>query len=283
MSTNNNNSSINKLCSKLDNKSLNSNGRAIIYTRVSTPNQTMGTSLDSQDACCREYCVKNGYTIIDKVKEISSAQYMNKQQYLNNILNNYEDIHLIILEPSRLSRNLKDGVNFLDVCKNKNIVIHFVQNELVSTNTSDIKTIISGVHDGEIESKNLGLRVKRSVKFRKANKEYYPSVIKYGYKLNKQLNNDKITRTLVKEPHEQLVITLINKLYYGSDIKTIQNLLMTITGEYHELFNQKSTNEVVTRVEYGNMCIVDVAKFLNSIPIMKRNKEWTSSSVSSLL
>lgn len=33
----------------------------------------------------------------------------------------------------------------------------------------------------------------------------------------------------------------------------------------------------------GNMKMVDIANFLNSIPIYKRNKEWTSNAVSQIV
>lgn len=113
------------------------NSNAVIYCRVSTKNQTFGTSLESQKLFCQEYCSKNNLNVKSIINETNSAKSMDKQEELNNFLDFNEDINLVVYEPSRLSRNLKDFVQFMDQCKEHNITIHFVQDELVSSNNYD--------------------------------------------------------------------------------------------------------------------------------------------------
>lgn len=253
---------------------------AIIYCRISTPNQVSGTSLSSQQMFCQQYCSKNKMGIKSIIHEIKSAKNMHTQLLLNEFLELNESINLIVYEPSRLSRNLKDFINFMDTCVKKNIIIHFVQNNLISSNTMDYKTIISGIIDGETESKNIGLRIKRSITYRKLQNTYRPSITQYGYKYVKT-NLGNSTQTFNIE--EQNIINLIQKLYWGSGIEPINELIVNITGIAHKLCFLTEPYEPAELVEYGNMKFIDIARFLNSIDINRRNKLWTSNSISKII
>src|SRR5664279_539030 len=56
--------------------------RAVIYTRVSTEEQVReGMSLEAQEAACREYCIRAGYSIVHVfVEEGESAKTANRTQ-----------------------------------------------------------------------------------------------------------------------------------------------------------------------------------------------------------
>ncbi len=276
-------SDIDNLCSKLRGNQIKSNGNAIIYCRVSTQNQTFGFSLDTQMEASTSYCADNNYKIIDIVHEVCSAKEMNKQEKLIQLINSNENIHIIIHDPSRLSRNVSDFTQLLHICETKKITLHFVSDNLITNNNNDIKTVLSSVYDSEIEIKTLSKRVKASIEQRKRNKTYLPSVPRYGYTYFKKIINDKIVRTVLKNEQEQKVIGLINKMYLGSDIKPVQTILKELTGETHEIFNWKNPEEKVSKIEYGNMTFVDIANFLNSIELTKREREWTPDSVSDII
>jgi DNA invertase Pin-like site-specific DNA recombinase len=203
---------------------------------------------------------------------------MNKQKKLNELIIN-DNFVLIVYDQSRLSRNISDFINFSEKCKKQNVVIHFVQNELVSSNVSDLKKIISGVIDGEIESKNIGLRVKRSIEYRKRLGIYKSTISKYGYK-NIKINNI-ITSNINFE--EQKIIKLIEKLYWGSNGVSIDILLYEITGIKHSLYNIKDPTDNVETLEHGNMKLIDIANFLNSISIFKRTKKWSSRTIKNII
>ena len=252
---------------------------AIIYCRVSTKNQTFGTSLESQKIFCQEYCSNNNLNIKSIINETNSAKLMDKQQELKKMLYLYKNINLIIYEPSRLSRNLRDFVQFIEQCKELNITIHFVQDKLVSSNNADFKKILSGIVDGETESKNIGMRIKRSINFRKRNGTFKASIPKYGFKHIK--NNFKIHSSVNIE--ENRIINLIQKLYWGADIDLINNLLVQITGTVQELYFLTNPEETVQKIEWGNLRMIDIANFLNSIPIYRRNKKWTSNAISQII
>lgn len=274
--------SVDDLCDNLSKKIIRKDN-AVIYCRVSTKNQTFGTSLESQQQLCQEYCSENNLNVSSVVNEINSAKNMKNQIELTNILKSYNNITLVVYEPSRLSRNLKDFVEFTEECKKQNITIHFVQDNLDSSNTIDFKKILSGVVDGQTESINLSLRVKRSITHRKLTGNYHPSVAPYGYKYSKERIMGGYKTVNRPNLQEKNIIDLINKLYWGSNIDYINSLLVRITGKPQELYFHGDPEQPVDKIEYGNMRMVDIANFLNSIPILRRNKEWTGTSISHIL
>ncbi len=275
-------SAIESISNNLSKKQINYDADAIIYARISSKNQSFGTSLDSQLDICRKYCKENNFKILCEVSEIVSARKMEKQEKLLELLNSNSDFNLVVLEPSRISRNIADFINQLDTVKQNKIVLHFVQDNLVSSNSIDFKKIIAGIYDGELESETLSKRMKRSVEKRKVNGTFYPSVPPFGYDYNNESKDGKIIKNLVENEKEQQLIHLINNLYWGSKISNIESQLKNITGEKHDLYFPQY-DEPAEEIKYGNMKLIDIANFLNSIPISRRNRDWNSNSVKQVI
>ena len=264
---------LNNIIHIMNNIKINTNS-AIIYNRISTIIQQNGTSLESQRTLCTDYCNLMKFNIISSNNEICSATSMSIQKKLNNIIDNNSNINLVVLESSRLCRNIKDFGILLDTCNKKNITIHFVKNISISNNTQDIKRMFSSVYDAEIESKTLSERIKMSVNHRKRMKTYLPSVPQFGF-----IIKDK---KLFQNENEQDTIKLINKLFWGSDTNTINQLLFKLTGREEEICDLYDTDEIF-EVKYGNMRIVDIVYFLNNLEIKSRGRHWNSNSVSRLI
>lgn len=262
----------------MQNIDINKSSVAVIYARVSTKNQVYGDSLHLQLQECKKYCEENNLLVVKKVQEICSARDMNKLKNLLEIINNYKDVNLVIFEPTRFSRNPKDYHNILPYLIEKNIVLHFVQGKLVSDNNNHKKIISSLIIDGQIESENLSRRIKTSIKFRKLNDVFCPSVSRYGY------SYCKISKKQNINPTENLVCELIKKLYYGGSAESINKLLILITGNpEHKIYDYKNESVKVLQVQYGNLSINDVKEFLNYAQIYKRGKPWTNYSVKRIL
>lgn len=256
---------------------------AVIYTRISKDKQVKGLSLESQFENCEKYCNNCNFEILHNYSEIVSARDMSKQKKLLNIAENYSYTNIIINDVSRFSRNVKDGVNFIDKLKRKNIVLHFVEKDLQSNNNIDYKTILSDLKDAEIEIDTLSRRMKRTIKFKKENKLYTPSTPKYGSKHTKILNDNRITIKVEINKVEQKIIQLINKMYYGSISKEIEDLLIELTGDKEHRIYDYEKNCEVSEVRRGNMTKKGIAEFLNYINIFKRGRKWTSGMVSNIL
>ncbi len=268
---------------KKSKKALNTN--TIIYTRISSKGQLLGTSINSQQMLCNEYCKDMKFNVLNCISEVSSAKELKKQKLLNNIIDNNSNINLVIYEPTRLTRNLNDYNNLMIQCNKKNIVVHFVQNKLVSSNMNDLQTISNSISNGELEIKILSERVKRSIQYMKAQNIFKSSIAKYGFSYIRKINpkTGKNIRELVKNEKEQLIIMLIKQLYWGESIKTIQNNMFKITRIKHEIYNTMDEDENMKRIEYGNMSMYSIADFLNENKINRKNKLWNSNSVSNIL
>ncbi len=274
---------INDITTKLNKEQINSNGDAIIYTRVSSKNQSFGTSLDSQLELCKEYCVENNFKIISEISEVVSARNIEKQENLLKIFSENKDFNLIILEPTRISRDLCGFINQYNYYKDNNITLHFVQDNLISNNSIDFKKIISGVYDGENESIALSNRIKHSIKKRKSNGTYFPSTTPYGFDYQTCQEGNKTVKVLVENTKEQEIIDLINKLHWGANFKELEAILQKITGEKHDLYFPNFDNDTTNCLKYGNLMLVDIANFLNSIHIQRRNHDWNPKSVKQLV
>ena len=279
----NDDNSIDEICSDLKKKQIKYNANAIIYCRVSTKNQTTGTSLETQINAGTNYCTTNNFKMIEIINEVCSAKEMTHQSQLINAINSNHNVNLIVYEPSRLSRNISDFTQLLHICQDKNITIHFVADGLVTTNNNDVKIILSAVYDGETEIKTLSKRVKASVEQRKKNKTYLPSISKYGYAYVKSIVGNKIIKSICKENYEQKVIELINMMYWGCTIKSAEVLIKQLTDKPHKICDWSNPDEQVTKIAHGNMRFIDIAEFLNSIELFRRGKPWNANSISDII
>ncbi len=275
---------LNDLCNKINSTQIKYNGTAIIYTRVSTKNQTNGTSMMSQFDECQKYCFEHNYKILEHIMETTSAKDINNQTKLIDMINRNSNCHLIMYEPSRLSRDYSGFGLILKLCQSKSIIVHSVQSNISTCDTSGLKSIINGVIDGQHEIETLSARVKQSILFRKRNKTYTSSIPKYGFQYKKKKNLNLTVRSCVKNCEEQSIITLINSLYYGDSVSNINQMLNDITkSNNHALYSVKDNDSSFKNVEYGNMTLGNIAELLNSCEIYKRGKQWTSIMVASLV
>ena len=152
---------------------------------------------------------------------------------------------------------------------------------LISNNLVDKGKILLLIFHGENESKIKSKRMTKLIKDRKRIGNYYPSISKYGssyFKISK--NNVKI----ISNKKECLIQTLAKKLYWGSKVKDINQLLFEITGDdKHLIYDMNSPDDKLKEIEHGNMCIIDIVNFLNFSEIKRRNKYWNHKSVSDLV
>jgi|UniRef100_A0A6C0EDE4 DNA invertase Pin-like site-specific DNA recombinase len=238
---------------------------SIIYTRISTKKQFTGYSLDIQNKICNDYCKKNNLIILDNFKEIKSATNINYQKNLINIIEKYQNINLIISDISRISRNLSNYNILTEKCIQKNIVIHYVEDNLISSNKEHTNIINKKILESEKESQLISFRTKKTIQYKKFINNYNPAILKYGYKYIK-VNNKKIIQ---KNIQENYIIQLIKNLYnFKNDYKKNIKLLSKLISK------KKNINEL--KKKFNIKMIVD---FLNKNNILKRNNLWNYNSI----
>jgi len=253
----------------------------VYYGRVSTKDQRDNNdSLETQKKYCLEYANQNNIKIIDYALEAASAKQMKTQKGLMKLLNNNDNIqHLIVSSPDRLSRNFYD---FIDLNKNldeQKVVIHFVKDNLISSNPNNLLQIRTKIQEAQNENEIRGTRIKLGISKRKLNGTYHPSITQYGNKYVYQLKNGKKYKQLNENVKEQLVIKLINELDHGT-VNNVNSLIQKITGKNPEYVFD---NEFVDQIYSGNLRYVDIARILNENGIKKRNFKWTGFSVKKIL
>lgn len=253
----------------------------IYYGRVSTKDQRDNNdSLETQKKYCLEYANKNNIKIIDHALEAASAKQMKTQKKLIQLINNNNNIqHLIIFSPDRLSRNFYDFINLNKLLDEQKTTLHFVKDNLISSNPSDLLQIRSRIQEAQNENEIRGIRTSKTIQKQKLNGTYYPSTTKFGYQYVSQIKNGKKYKQLDENLKEQLVIKLINELDHGT-VKNVNSLIQKITGKNPEyVFN----NEFEDQIYHGNLRYVDIARILTEQDIRKRNFKWTGSSVKEIL
>ena len=108
------------LSQQLDDLSLASN--AVIYDRLSTPKQV--ASFDTHLPILRHYASQR-FQNIREFTEIGSAYNNHRSLHLYDILEQ-KDFHLIVIDESRLSRNLEGAGLIVDLIKRNRITVHVV-------------------------------------------------------------------------------------------------------------------------------------------------------------
>lgn len=271
---------INEISNKLTNENINYDGNAIIYTRISSKNQLDGASLDSQLEICQKYCEEKKYKIIKHVSEVASAKQMKYQVGLLTLINESCDTNLIIFRPDRLSRNFYDFVDKNKTLDNKKIIIHSVHEKLVSSNPMDLLKIRSKIQEAEWENERRAEKIKSSIKKRKDSGTYYATIPPFGYKYVSEIKKGKKIKKLVENTNEQVIITLIQNLNSGK-LSVSNSLIEKITGtNYGVYFNN---DEHCDDCHNGNLTHKNIADFLNSVEIKRRNFVWNSNSIKKIV
>jgi DNA invertase Pin-like site-specific DNA recombinase len=186
---------------------------------------------------------------------------------------------LIIFSPDRLSRNFYDFINLNKLLDEQKTTLHFVKDNLISSNPNDLLQIRSRIQEAQNENEIRGIRTSKTIQKQKLNGTYYPSTTKFGYQYVSQIKNGKKYKQLDENLKEQLVIKLINELDHGT-VKNVNSLIQKITGKNPEYVFD---NEFEDQIYHGNLRYVDIARILTEQDIRKRNFKWTGSSVKEIL
>jgi DNA invertase Pin-like site-specific DNA recombinase len=266
-----------KLLNKLSNDNILIGTNAIIYARVSTlkQNTDKSDSLNTQMGICKYYCKKLNYNVISTFGDILSGNDMLKLK-TSEILK-YSNIHLIIADPSRLSRNPNQANNFIKKCIEQNITIHFVRDNLKignSLNAKDhvknLKKVVSLIKSAFIETQILKKRIQSTIKIKKELGSFFGKA-PFGFDIetyNDQITNIKI-RKLIMNNYEQQIIKIIKKIHNNDKILLSDIKILGLI--------EKKTIKAILKNKFTDFD--EIALLLNSNNILNKNKMWTKNAI----
>lgn len=246
--------------------------RNIIYCRVSNF-KLASFSYFSQEQECFNYCKENNMKIHEIHKEYKSG--IGKQKELYNIIKKNKNLNLIVYDTTRFSRNMMYGKKLLDICIDKNIIVHFVKEQLIFSKESSVNQlgkIMMGLAYSEDEWNAIRNRIITSIKYRKQ-MGMCLGTVPFGF------NNNY---GYLEKNDDFNVIRLIVSLRNGNkNLSEIQNILQKISNEYTTLQfydeNNNPINEFTNSLTFGFNEIKDI---LNEYNI--KDKNWNTTRVREL-
>ena len=170
----------------------NTKTRALLFLRVSTAKQLSGdeaSQFPAQQARCEEFCIRNGWEIVDTITESKSGH--KNEMYgreavveIKNRAKNGEFDILVVFKLDRLGRRGVETANFIMNLLDAGIRIYSATEGEISNDTFEGKLML--VMKGLLakqESRNTSVRVKASLDIVVANGGYRGGPPMFGYKL----------------------------------------------------------------------------------------------------
>lgn len=257
--------------------------KAVIYNRISSKNQAqlngVHISLENQLNHCKEYCEKNNFEIIATFSEIKSAKNIKFQKKLLDIYKNYDNINLIIYNITRFSRNTIEGLNFINNCKNKNIKLHFVEENLSGDQYIDQHRLRIGLSQAELESNNISQKQLKTNKVLRS-KGWKFGNAKYGHHITFK-NGIRSTKS---NKCEQNVIKFIETAKTTTSCKELNKFLNIIlpNNKYPLEFYDKDDSKIDHFSKPNTLTFQEIANILNEYGIKPRKNIWTKNKISNI-
>ncbi|WP_319201873.1 recombinase family protein [uncultured Ilyobacter sp.] len=142
--------------------------KALVYLRVSDPNQEIRDSLNKQEEQTLRYCEFKGYHIFKIIKEVGSGRRNDREGFKEleeEIENNSFDV-LIFYELSRLARNTYILHNLIHDLKINKISFESVTENYLNSDSPTSKLMLSFIASmAEMESDMTSKRVQNRMKY----------------------------------------------------------------------------------------------------------------------
>lgn len=201
--------------------------RAAIYCRVSTKEQAdEGFSIDEQERLLRELCEKEGYDIVDVYSDrgVSAKNISGRPEFkrlLDDVVNNQVDI-LLAWKLTRISRNLKDVLDIVELLEKYNVQVRFLSEQVdTSTPAGKMQLQLMGMI-AEYERETIASNVKLGMRAKALQGGFLGGSV-LGYDSVKTVDSNQRTQSkLVINFEEAELVKEIFRLYVeGSGYKAI--------------------------------------------------------------
>lgn len=222
--------------------------KTIAYIRVSTSEQAdRGFSLPAQEHKIRQYAELYGYTIDDVIQDAGiSAKSLDRAgfQRIIQMMNKKEIGTLIIAKLDRMTRNIKDLAEIVELCNKKDISLVSI-GEHLDTGTAAGRMILNmlGVIS-QWERETIGERTSTALQYKKQSGKVYNCNALFGY--------ENQNGQLIPVDSEQETITLMIHLReQGSSFNSIADKLnsMGISCRSGKQWHSEQVRRVIQHTE----------------------------------
>ncbi len=158
--------------------------KAACYIRVSSVDQAEGSSLDNQLHLIKNYALAKGFEITEIIQDKGISAFKKKVRpgfnRVMEMIQNREVNHVIVYSLSRFARNTRVTLEAVDTMIKNEISFHSISEEM-NTSTPHGRFLISLLSSlAQLESEQIGERVKSVKKFCKSQKRTYTRPV-YGF------------------------------------------------------------------------------------------------------
>ncbi len=202
--------------------------KAVIYTRVSTDEQTKNLSLELQHRECQAYCQRNGFGV-DRIFEErgESAKTTARPEFqamLDYCSRNKGKIGAVVVyHTNRFARDARDHLNVTFTLGGSGIRLHSVQERLEDTPAGRfIQTMLAGAN--QLDNEQRADRCKAGMRAA-VEKGRWPFPAPLGFR---NARNDRSEATLVHDPKHAPLIEEAFQLY-ATGLHTKQDVLNKVT------------------------------------------------------
>ena len=251
--------------------------QSILYTRVSTNGQG-SESLDAQKQICLNYLNSKGLTISGSFQEVCSA-YNGNQRILNGIIDSHKNCMIVILNVTRFSRNVVNGLDMIRRANNNRINIHFIEEGLDSSNKHHSHLIRVKLSESQLESETISNRISGINKILQ-DKGWQFGVPEYGKK-SKLVDG---TRKFLNSKSEKSIIDFIVTARNGVSCRVLNNKLKKIDPSFPPIhfYDDDGVSRINHFDKSQTLTFQEIADLLNDYDITKRGKPWSASSVNNV-
>ena len=253
----------------------------ILYSRVSkltTGENTFCLSLDSQEQEIIKFMRSRNLSLYKILKDIGSA-FSKPQTDLKNLLKTCKNKLLLVVEPSRLSRNITNFSEIFAICKTNKHSIGFVNTNIIydCNIPYSYDDIFALIQRAQQESIDMGIRISRSLQYKKSKE------LKWGKMLDidGNITDNNLEMTIYK------LIHLLNTS--GSSIKEIKKLITEVgkmegKEEFQiiEIINGKEYPMFLQNIPY-KMSVKNITDTLNVYEVPRRKYKWSDKYVNLIL
>ncbi|MBR3353276.1 recombinase family protein [Candidatus Saccharibacteria bacterium] len=235
------------------------NKKAVLFARVSTARQKReGLSIEEiQLPRIREYAKKEGLEVIAEFTAGESGGSEKERKKFNEMVNfvekNKEIGNIVVYRVDRATRNFKDAVRIKDLCDNRNVKLHCVDERLVlerDTRGSKMTEWNTKVFVGQ-EYLN---RVKEdgfNTKYTKLERGELPWHAPFGYDNVKMPNGEPTVMMDGKNSH------IVREIFrrYTTGTYSLQSLAKEINGEFDTNFYKNGIRRILTNKFYVGIIV----------------------------